>query len=180
MSQIFTPENPMNWWCLLILMILSFIIGYLLSNLLNNKSLKKDLERTQDENRKLKLLGVSKPKEEEEHANSTFSTNKIKAKKTMERSGVSVSKDKLDFSNFGKATEDEKDDLKQISGVGPFIEKKLNSIGIFNFEQISKFSKKDIETVNTLIEFFPGRISRDDWKGQARKLKKENKPNKND
>ncbi len=179
MSQIFTPENPMNWWCLLILMILSFIVGYLLSNLLNNKSLKKDLERTQDENRKLKLLGVSKPKEEE-HANSTFSTNKIKAKKTMERSGVSVSKDKLDFSNFGKATEDEKDDLKQISGVGPFIEKKLNSIGIFNFEQISKFSKKDIETVNTLIEFFPGRISRDDWKGQARKLKKENKPNKND
>ncbi len=179
MSQIFTPENPMNWWCLLILMILSFIIGYLLSNLLNNKSLKKDLERTQDENRKLKLLGVSKPKEEE-HANSTFSTNKIKAKKTMERSGVSVSKDKLDFSNFGKATEDEKDDLKQISGVGPFIEKKLNSIGIFNFEQISKFSKKDIETVNTLIEFFPGRISRDDWKGQARKLKKENKLNKND
>ena len=157
-------------------MIGSFIIGYLLSNLLNNKSLKEDLERTQDENRKLKLLGVSKPKEEE-HANTTFSSNKIKAKKTMERSGVSVCNDKLDFSNFGKASKEDKDDLKKISGVGPFIEKKLNSIGIFNFEQISKFSEKDIESVTNLIEFFPGRISRDDWRGQAKKLKMDKKNN---
>ncbi len=171
MSQIFTPENYTNWWCPLILMIGSFLIGYTLSKLLNNKSLKEDLERTQDENRKLKLLGVSKPKEE--HANTTFSNNKIKAKKTMERSGVSVCEDKLDFSNFGKASKEEKDDLKKISGVGPFIEKKLNSIGIYNFEQISKFSDKDIESVTNLIEFFPGRISRDDWRGQAKKLRED-------
>jgi predicted flap endonuclease-1-like 5' DNA nuclease len=155
----------------------SFIIGYLLSNLLNNKSLKNDLERTLDENRKLKLLGVCKPKDE--HANTTFTNNKIKAKKTMERSGMAVSEKKLDFSNFGTASEKEKNDLKKISGVGPFIEKKLNSIGIYTFEQVSKFSDKDIDNVTNLIEFFPGRILRDDWREQANTLMNKDKTESN-
>lgn len=89
----------------------------------------------------------------------------------MERSGKAVEKNDLDFSNFGKATASEKDDLKKISGVGPFIENKLNEIGIFTFEQVSKFSDEDIDNITNLIEFFPGRILRDDWRGQAIILK---------
>lgn len=77
----------------------------------------------------------------------------------------------LNFESFGKADASQKDDLKKISGVGPFIEKKLNGIGIYTFDQISKFSKKDIDDVTDLIKFFPGRIERDDWVGQAGKLK---------
>lgn len=77
----------------------------------------------------------------------------------------------LNFDSFGKAEAKDKDDLKKISGVGPFIEKKLNSIGIYTFDQISRFSEDDIDTVTALIQFFPGRILRDDWKGQAQKLK---------
>jgi len=170
MSQIFNSENCINWWCLLILMLLSFLLGYFLSTWLNGKSSKEALERCHDENRKLKLLGGAiKPKEE--HANTTFTSKKIKAKKTMERSGKAVEKKDLDFSNFGVATVDEKDDLKKISGVGPFIEKKLNEIGIYTFEQVSKFSDKDIDNITELIEFFPGRILRDDWRGQSTLLK---------
>ncbi len=63
------------------------------------------------------------------------------------------------------------DDLKRIRGIGPFIEKKLNAVGIYTFEQISKFDKNDIHTVTEAIAFFPGRIERDDWVGQAGKLK---------
>ena len=63
----------------------------------------------------------------------------------MERSGKAVEKTALNFSSFGAATEDEKNDLKKISGVGPFIEKKLNAIGIYTFEQVSKFSDEDIK-----------------------------------
>ena len=78
----------------------------------------------------------------------------------------------LNFESFGTATEADKDDLKLISGVGPFIEKKLNGIGIYSFSQISKFKKQDIEDVTELIKFFPGRIERDDWVGQAKKFMK--------
>ena len=61
-------------------MLLSFLLGYLLSWWFNKKSSKEALERCHDENKRLKLLGgASKPKEE--HANTTFSPKKIKAKK---------------------------------------------------------------------------------------------------
>ncbi len=64
----------------------------------------------------------------------------------------------------------EKDDLKKISGVGPFIEEKLNRIGIYTFEQITSLSTEQADKITEAIEFFPGRIQRDDWVGQARRL----------
>jgi len=150
-------------------MLLSFLLGYFLSRWLNGNSSKEALERCHDENKRLKLLGHDSHKDE--HAKTTFSSQKIKATKTMERSGEAVAKTGLNFASFGAASETDKDDLKKISGVGPFIEKKLNTIGIYTFNQISKFSDEDIKNVTDLIEFFPGRILRDDWRGQASVLK---------
>jgi len=69
-----------------------------------------------------------------------------------------------------QATSEERDDLKQINGVGPFIEEKLNDLGIYTFEQISQLDEALIETLTNAIEFFPGRIERDDWVGQADRL----------
>ncbi len=68
------------------------------------------------------------------------------------------------------ATEEDKDDLTRIKGIGSFIEKKLNGLGIYTYEQISKFDKDMIDKVTAAIEFFPGRIERDDWVGQATRL----------
>ncbi len=68
------------------------------------------------------------------------------------------------------ATPAERDDLKQINGIGPFIEEKLNELGIYTFEQISQLNDHLVETLTTAIEFFPGRIDRDDWVGQADRL----------
>lgn len=50
------------------------------------------------------------------------------------------------------------------------MEKKLNELGIFTFKQVSEFDADMVETVNDAIEFFPGRVQRDDWVGQAKKL----------
>ena len=76
----------------------------------------------------------------------------------------------LDYKSFGKATETEKDDLKMISGIGPFIEERLHALDIYTFLQISKFTKKDISTINDAIEYFSGRIERDEWVAQAKEL----------
>ncbi|MDF1866476.1 MAG: helix-hairpin-helix domain-containing protein, partial [Saprospiraceae bacterium] len=73
-------------------------------------------------------------------------------------------------SKISKATADEKDDLTLIKGVGRFIEEKLNGLGIYNYEQISQFDEEMIEKLTMAIEFFPGRIKRDDWVGQASRL----------
>lgn len=67
------------------------------------------------------------------------------------------------------ATSEQKDSLQNIDGIGPFIEEQLNSIGIYTFKQISQFDDEIILLVTNAIQFFPGRIKRDDWQGQASK-----------
>ncbi len=76
----------------------------------------------------------------------------------------------LDYKSFGIATEAEKDDLKMISGIGPFIEERLHALDIYTFGQISKFTHQDIDTINDAIEYFSGRIERDEWVAQALEL----------
>jgi molybdopterin-containing oxidoreductase family membrane subunit len=63
------------------------------------------------------------------------------------------------------------DDLKKISGVGPVMEKKLNQLGIYTFDQVSKMTDTEYDLLDSIIGEFPGRAKRDDWAGQASKLK---------
>ncbi len=79
-------------------------------------------------------------------------------------------KPRLNFDNFGHADASMKEDLTRINGIGPYIELKLNEIGIFTVEQISRLTEEDIRVITELIDFFPGRIERDDWVGQAENL----------
>ena len=67
-------------------------------------------------------------------------------------------------------TADDKDDLKKIKGVGPAIEKTLNELGIFLFNQIAEMSEYDIDRVAKRLKGFRSRIYREDWIGQARDL----------
>ena len=64
----------------------------------------------------------------------------------------------------------EKDDLKQIRGIGPYIENKLNEIGITCFSQIAKFNDVEISFISQNIGSFPGRIKRDNWMRSAKEL----------
>lgn len=61
------------------------------------------------------------------------------------------------------------DDLKLISGVGPKLEETLNSLGVWHFDQVAAFKKKDIDWVDARLRF-KGRIERDDWMAQAKVL----------
>lgn len=63
------------------------------------------------------------------------------------------------------------DDLKLISGVGPKIEDILNDLGIFKFSQIALWKKTECDWVDGYLNF-KGRIGRDKWVAQARKLAK--------
>lgn len=74
----------------------------------------------------------------------------------------------LNFDRIGRATAAEADDLKDIVGIGPFLERKLHSLGIYTFRQVANFTKEDINKVNEIIEFFPGRIERDNWVDQSK------------
>lgn len=63
----------------------------------------------------------------------------------------------------------ESDDLKVIKGIGSVIEKALNVRGIYHYYQIVNFTATDINWVNSELDF-PGRIEREDWIEQAKRL----------
>ncbi|MCG8369918.1 MAG: hypothetical protein MJA32_05320 [Proteobacteria bacterium] len=65
---------------------------------------------------------------------------------------------------------DDRDDLQRIRGVGPTIEKTLNELGIFRFEQIADMGEYDIDRVARRLKGFHSRGYREDWIGQAREL----------
>ena len=73
-------------------------------------------------------------------------------------------------SGDARSAADSRDDLKQIKGVGPAIEKTLNDLGIYRFNQIAEMSEYDIDRVAQQLKGFRSRVYREDWIGQARAL----------
>ena len=64
------------------------------------------------------------------------------------------------------------DDLKLIWGVGPKLEKMLNDMGVWHFDQIAAWGKSELNWVDDRLEGFKGRASRDEWVKQSKKLAK--------
>lgn len=62
------------------------------------------------------------------------------------------------------------DNLKEIKGVGPKLEKLLNSMGFYHFDQIANWTADEEAWVNANLEGFKGRVSRDNWVEQAKIL----------
>ena len=93
-------------------------------------------------------------------------------KKSEELARVAAKAEKIDFGTIGVASASDKDNLQELKGIGPFIEEKLNALGIFKFEQIAKMTSKIEDEVNIAIEFFPGRVKRDEWVKQAKERSK--------
>lgn len=63
-----------------------------------------------------------------------------------------------------------RDNLREIKGIGPAIEKTLNELGIFRYAQVAQMTRYDIERIANRLKGFQSRIEREDWIGQAREL----------
>jgi len=87
--------------------------------------------------------------------------------KDLELVHIAKCKHMLNYLSFGIATEEEKDDLTMISGIGQLIEERLNALDIYTYRQISRFTANDIKSINEAIIYFSGRIDRDKWVEQA-------------
>jgi predicted flap endonuclease-1-like 5' DNA nuclease len=68
------------------------------------------------------------------------------------------------------ARPEDADDLKEILGVGPFLEKKLNAFGIYTFKQVAALTPNAIKALGATFGSFSGRIVRERWVEQAKEL----------
>jgi len=64
-----------------------------------------------------------------------------------------------------------RDNLKLIKGIGIVLEKKLNKLGIDRFSQIALWGESDVKNIEKILSF-KGRIKREKWVEQARRMVK--------
>lgn len=62
------------------------------------------------------------------------------------------------------------DDLSRIKGLGPKLVAMLGDMGISRFDQIAAWSDDDVQKIDERLGRFKGRITRDDWRTQAKFL----------
>ena len=63
-----------------------------------------------------------------------------------------------------------RDDLKEIRGIGPALERKLRSHGIEHFAQLAAMSEEELAEVSTQLSIAPNMGRRQGWIRQAREL----------
>ncbi len=65
---------------------------------------------------------------------------------------------------------DDRDMLQRIIGIGPVLEQRLNDLGIYSFEQLSRLDDFLIQKIAEALDCPPQRIIKDNWVGQAKEL----------
>lgn len=62
------------------------------------------------------------------------------------------------------------DNLKEIKGIGPKLEKVCHGLGVYHFSQIAAWSENEVAWANANLVGFKGRVTRDNWVEQAKIL----------
>jgi poly(hydroxyalkanoate) granule-associated protein len=163
------------------------------------KSLTKESEKVRTQTQKLAEEAVDEMKDKVEEVK-TMATDTLenlekifedRVSRVLNRLGVPTSSDFKDIAlrieelnksvqdligsgqvknNVGFTPSDMADDLKQIEGVGPAIEAKLNAAGINSYRQIAELSSAGIECIENQVIHYSGRIGRDKWVEQSKEL----------
>ncbi|MGM9509998.1 hypothetical protein ACS5NO_19850 [Larkinella sp. GY13] len=175
---------------ILILLAFAALVGYVLARLITNSRISElraalsDQEAALDDcHRKRKapptvVITPPSAKKTVEYSSANLVATTTNGSTTTESDEETIFRkiasraSELNFGRIGYATLNDADDLKEIVGVGPFFERKLHTLGIFSFRQLANFTTEDVEKVSDIIEFFPDRIEREDWVGQAKQLYK--------
>ena len=98
--------------------------------------------------------------------NKNLENELIEAKRIVALSKVMNSPEKaktvINLNNYRS-----RENLQEIRGIGPSIEKTLNHFNIFRFSQITTISDYEIDQIAKKIKGFQRQIYREDWIGQA-------------
>jgi len=138
----------------------------------NNSQAGQKLGSNADTDAKAQAAASVQAAREEARAEAARTAN-AQVQKTAVKSLVA---DKHDQSNVTPlfVAPNEKDDLKEIKGIGVVMEKTLNDLGITTFKQLAGFEQAEVTMVTEALDAsnsgFGDRINRDEWVDQAKAL----------
>ena len=73
----------------------------------------------------------------------------------------------IDWDKIGEFEGSLSDDLTLINGIDEFTQRKLNSLGVFSYNQLSRMDSTNANEVNDALEMLPGKVIEMDWTKQA-------------
>ncbi len=94
-----------------------------------------------------------------------------RAEHRAEDQHIEIDVDKL-LHSIGTSTKADADDLKEIDGIGPVYEERLNEVGVYTYEQISKLKAADRDELSALEGITREKIESEEWSKQAKELLK--------
>ena len=80
---------------------------------------------------------------------------------------VGKRRDSIDWNKIGGFGGSSSADLTLINGIDEFTQKKLNSLGVFSYEQLSRMDSTAAKEVNDALEMLPGKVIEMDWTKQS-------------
>lgn len=95
-----------------------------------------------------------------------------RAENRAEKANINVNVDKV-LHSIGTALKSDADDLTLINGIGAVYQEKLNELGIYTFDQISKLKAADREELSGIAGITREKIEEDEWVKQAKALLKD-------
>ncbi|HAX16035.1 MAG TPA: hypothetical protein DIV44_09035 [Leeuwenhoekiella sp.] len=161
---------PLVYIEVIVLMLGAFSIGYFFAYYYQKSKYVKRISNLRQKLSEQAGVDIEDPNLEETLPDKDIQIAAKAKKKRLAQAELDKTRTELDFERIGYASYEDADDLQKIIGIGPYTEEKLNTIGIYTFDQISKFNTRDIEIVTERIQFFPDRIVNDNWVAKAKLL----------
>ncbi len=161
---------PLVYIEVIVLMLGAFSIGYFFAYYYQKSKYVKRISNLRQKLSEQVGVDIEDPNLEETLPDEDIQIAAKAKKKRLAQDELDKTRTELDFERIGYASYEDADDLQKIIGIGPYTEEKLNTIGIYTFDQISKFNTRDIEIVTERIQFFPDRIVNDNWVAKAKLL----------
>ena len=161
---------PLVYIEVIVLMLGAFSIGYFFAYYYQKSKYVKRISNPRQKLSEQAGVDIEDPNLEETLPDEDIQIAAKAKKKRFAQDELDKTRTELDFERIGYASYEDADDLQKIIGIGPYTEEKLNTIGIYTFDQISKFNTRDIEIVTERIQFFPDRIVNDNWVAKAKLL----------
>ena len=143
--------------CLLIAALIGFIIGYLVAKSSSNKT--SPIATEEEVAEKDETLVVEKNE-----------TEKIQIPaENVVSDAAKAPEEVIEPELLTSARKGKKDNLTEIKGIGPKLEKQLNKMGVYHFDQIANWTETDIRWLEANTTF-AHRAIKDLWVKQAKSL----------
>ena len=156
---------------IVVYLVIAGLIGFAFGWLVRDGGLAKYFDKLKSNKSKEEVVNAKSVNATTEEVKRTEETKSVEEAEAVVEVATQEQEDVRKPTLLTKAPGTGVDKLSTIKGIGPVLEKKLNELGIYSFEQIASWNVDQEVWIGTQMAF-PKRVTKDEWVKQAKELLK--------